>query len=256
MEDGRVKDRIFLDTTDFMIYGHEGWLEKSFSHAHKGENVNICFNWGHNMQPHGSVREEGLSAYVVGPDGKREDLPVGESSQDGYVISFLPETEGVYHVVCENRGYYVVDVSGKHLRGTLREYPDASQATAFIQYSHVMVSVGHDIPEEEAPRMPEIPLCLRPAKWRKWRAGDEIEFSLYFQNRPVSHTPVDVAFSKGFEEEVAQSAVNTDENGVVRIKAETPGKYLAIVRYTHPQGEEGICRDTRFTYTLSFIVVK
>ena len=51
-EGGTSMKAEFLDTTDHMEYGHEGWLEPNTTHVHEGDPVEIYFKWGHNMQAH------------------------------------------------------------------------------------------------------------------------------------------------------------------------------------------------------------
>jgi uncharacterized GH25 family protein len=38
------------DTTDLIVYGHEGWLELTSSHGHEGGDFEVHLKWGHNMQ--------------------------------------------------------------------------------------------------------------------------------------------------------------------------------------------------------------
>ena len=41
------------DTTDKLVYGHEGWLEDYLFHYHAGDTILTKFNWGHDMKRDG-----------------------------------------------------------------------------------------------------------------------------------------------------------------------------------------------------------
>lgn len=242
----------FLDTTDYMVFGHEGWLVPGTNHVHEGDDVEVFVRWGHNMDGHGLARKEGLSVSVTLPDGSSEVLTVAENDADSYIIRYTPKQKGLYHFIGKYVGIYVVDKDGKHQRGTLADYPDAQSATSFTQYSHLTMMVGHNLTADLIPALPELPLRLKADEYTKWRPGDEIGFELLGTNGAIPETEVDLAF-KGNENELAdQRKLKTDEKGKLIVAAEEEGEYLLIARQLVPTGEANLYHDTRYTYTYYF----
>ena len=80
----------FIDTTDHMVHGHEGWLEAVPDRAEQGAEVELSFKWGHNMESHGLVWKENLRMEVLLPDGERQALSIDRNTEDRYLAGFAP----------------------------------------------------------------------------------------------------------------------------------------------------------------------
>ncbi|MFH0995423.1 MAG: DUF4198 domain-containing protein [Pseudomonadota bacterium] len=246
----------FLDTTDHMVHGHEGWLETKSSHVHEGDSIELAFKWGHNMESHGLARKEGLTTFVVLPDGKRQDLRLNGQTEDSYLYDYIPETNGTYHFICQNTGHYVISREGKHLRGTLQDHPDAPTATFYRQFSHTCLQAGEDQANNPIAAMPELPFSLVPEIWKHWQTGDVLVFSLQKENNKLPDVQIDMAHTNGPGNQVFQKNFKTDKDGNLRIKIEEPGRYLLIARHRTPEGKPGLYYDTSLTYTFLFCIEK
>lgn len=242
----------FRDTTDLMVYGHESWLELAGSHGHVGENVAVYLKWGHNMQVDGLARKEGMKALVVHPSGDKEDIQVADGGPEYYVLNFNAQVNGLYHVISNIIGNYVIDKDGKFQKGTRKEYPDAAKATFYNQFAQVIVPVGHDL--DGIPQKADMPLEIQPEIWKQWRLGDEINFKLFFRGEPLDGVSVDVACSGpgGYR----QWQELTGEDGRLTLQAKEPGRYLLIARHRVPEGEEGVYDELSLTATFAFMVTK
>jgi len=244
----------FLDTTDLMVYGHEGWLEPSTTHVHEGDTVQLYFKWGHNMVSDGLARMEGLSAFFVPPDGNQQELSITDQKKDCYIFSMVPKTAGIYHFICKYTGSYVIDREGNYHPGNLKDYPDAQHATLYTQFSHLSLQVGHQLPENGLPEMPELGLRLVPREWKRWRIGDEIVFNLQQGLNPLPHVKVNMAHAIDNGSEVRHKRLETDEHGNFSLKIEEAGRYLLIARHQSPEEEPDLYSDTHLTYTYFFSI--
>ncbi|MBC3889076.1 DUF4198 domain-containing protein [Acetobacterium paludosum] len=244
----------FLDTTDHMVYGHEGWLVPGTNHVHEGDAVEVFTRWGHNMEGHGLARKEGLTVGVVMPDGNTEDLLVDEYDADNYVIRYTPIQKGLYHFIGKYVGLYVIDQEGKFQKGTLKDYPDAKSATSFTQYSHLTMMVGHNITPVLIPDMLKLPLRIEADEYTKWQPGEKIGFQLLTIDSFLANTELDLAFQGEENKPVVQRKLITNASGRFLVKAEEAGQYLLIARNLVPVGKAGFYNDTKYTYTYYFNV--
>ncbi len=245
----------FRDTTDLMVYGHEGWLEPSTTHIHEGDTVQLYFNWGHNMVSDGLARKDGLSAFFVSPDGKQQDLSVSGQEDNCYVFNVVPETSGLYHFVCKYVGSYVVDQEGNYHIGNLKDFPDAKTASLYTQFSHLALRVGHGPSENQMDTMPELDLRLIPEGWKHPHTGDEILFNLEYDLKPLPETKVNLTHAPDNGGDVNYKIFETDDQGNFNVKFEEPGRYLLIARHKSPDTVSDLYTDASLT-TTCFLKVK
>lgn len=243
----------FLDTTDYMVQGHEGWLAPCLTHVHEGDDLDVFFCWGHNMKPHGLARNEDLFVYAVTPDGEKQDLQLMGNTEDHYTYRMKMEKKGLYHFVSQKTGYYCKNAEGKRLNGTLKDNSDAVSATRYQQYAHMALAVGHGLETSDYSETPAIPLRIVPDCWDKFQTGEIFAFTLFFGDKPLSLCDIDIAYTAG-DDEATHEEIMTDGEGRITYPIKAPGKYLVVVRCTVPEGEEGLYYDTRYTYTFWFKV--
>jgi uncharacterized GH25 family protein len=249
--------RIARDTTDLMVYGHEGWLEMTGSHGHVGSSTELLLKHGHNMKTDGQARRDGMTAVAVSPDGTRQDLAIEEGGDDHYLLRLSTPAEGFYHVYTTNTGNYCRDKEGKYLRGSRSENPDAAQAILFNQFAQAFVPVGHDL--EGVPQRAGLTLEIAPAQWKQWRAGDKIALQVLFRGVPLDGIVVDMVYNgpdgyRQWQEMTGNCGCGCGQSSI-SIEAKGPGYYMAVARYQTPD-EEGAYDTLALTGTLRFTVIK
>lgn len=243
----------FLDTTDYMVRGHEGWLVPSLTHIHEGDNLDIYFCWGHNMKPHGLARTENLFIYTISPDGTKQELELVGNTEDHYTYRLTNAKKGLNHFISQKTGYYCKDAEGKSLNGTLKDNPGAVSATRYLQYAHMALPVGHDLTSGDYTDTPKLPLRIVPDRWDRLQPGEMFSFTLFFGDKPLSLHDIDIAYNAG-DDEVVHEEILTDGDGRITYPIKAPGKYLVVIRCNASEGEDELYYDTRYTYTFWFKV--
>jgi Nickel uptake substrate-specific transmembrane region. len=233
-----------------MVYGHEGWLVPFVSHVHEGDTMDLYFCWGHNMQPDGLTEKEGLIVYSVDPSGLKKDIDLIGNTEYHYTYRTKVEDKGLNHFIAQKTAFYCRDAEGKYLCGTLKDYPNAASATRYLQYAHLALPVGHGLAPSDYSETPNIPLRIVPDSWDKFRVGEDFNFTVMLEDKPLKHCDIDIAHT--LTAKTMHNETFSDENGRVSLPIKEPGKYLIVVRCTVAQGEEGLFNDTRYTYTFWF----
>ncbi len=242
----------FNDTTDLLVYGHEGWLEFPHTHGHAGEKAEVFLKWGHNMQPDGLCRKEDLKAWVVDPEGRMNELNIEDGSPDYYALSFVPETEWFYQVTVLLEAYYSIDIEGKFLRGSRREWPGAVDSICYTHIYRTVVPVGHGLTGNI--RQSGFIMELGPKEWQAWRTGDDLELKVTL-NKEVMVGQEVIENRQGPDENRSSVAI-TDGNGIAVVKLTEPGKYMFLVRTSFPDRVTGSHEKREVTGTVTLLVTK
>ena len=138
----------------------------------------------------------------------------------------------------------------------MKDYPDASKATSFTQFSHLTMLVGHNLSKEQLSTSPQLPLAIVPEEWKKWKTGEDINFTLALNKAALPDNDIDLARAEDTESTVEQMKLKTDGEGKLNINVEKTGQYLLIARHHSNEGETGVYYDTQFTYTYYYSVKK
>lgn len=240
---------IFRDTTDRMVYGHEGWLVPAQPHIHETDALDLSFFWGHNMEPDGLTRTDGLSAKVFAPAASPKPLALTGTTESCHVFRLEDAARGLNHFVAEKVACYCRDAEGKYIEGTLKDVPSAASCTRYLQYAHTALEVGHELENADYDCVPAIPIYLKPKSWEQIWAGEKFPFTLYMNGEPLTLCDYEVAYTAKEGSEVEHFHFMTDENGDGEVKFKKPGSYLFLVRCSSPEAEEGVYENTKLTYT-------
>ncbi|GEM_PF-691494 len=221
----------FRDTTDLLVYGHEGWLEFPRTHGHAGKKAEVFLKWGHNMQTDGLCRQEGLKAWVINPAGEKQELGIEDGFPDYYVLSFVPEMEGLYQVVVQLDDFYSIDIEGKFRHGSRREWPGAVESVFYTQVYRTIIPVGHNLTGVINP-VGTI-MEIGPREWIGWQAGSDLEIEVFLNNQAIAGQEVIIAWNgpDGYRSSVAM----TDEKGVTTVNLQEPGQYMFLARTSFPE---------------------
>lgn len=249
MEQNNLNCRQVL--SDRILEKSEPWLEMKQNHVHAGECVEVYLRWGCNMQGGSVPDKDGLTAMVIHPDGKKEELFIQDGNEDYYLLAFEAPEEGCYQVISQKMVCYVEDKEGHGYYcyyGASKECPDDIQTVSYCQTAQIVIPVGHQV--REFPLGPNLPVKIQPSPDSLWKVGKPINFTLSVLGKELKNCSFDMAYNgfsgyKSWEEK-------TDEKGTFIFQPMQTGQYLIVVR-TAQLPEDPKVSDTlklAATYTL------
>ena len=217
---------IIKDTTDKLVYGHEGWLEDYVFHYHAGDSIMTMLKWGHNMECDGLPRIEELSFKTFAPDGTQEEVQVKETGKEYLDLTSETDQEGMYIFSIQYDNCYAEYPGDKWKKGNKKDNPDAVAVNRYVQSATNCIFVGHGENREvfDAPLLTTL-LPVSP----EFVAGHELTFVLKTDGKPQACDDIDFIF-KG-EGEKTTEKLSTGEDGVLKITPKEPGVYGLIARY-------------------------
>ena len=135
-----------IDTTDYLVYGHEAWIVTDKSVYEPGEGVHRILRSGHYMRPDGFFRLDEFRAFVCDEAGNRIALaPVkelGDDWGDYYELNFTPLSRGIHTIMVIYDNNYVRNEKDGYLEGDRRIYPDILDAKNYPQIYETCIAVG------------------------------------------------------------------------------------------------------------------
>ena len=110
--------KMVRDTTDLLVYGHEGWLEYYPSHYHAGDPIMAKLQWGHNMEVDGLPRMKELTYRAYAPDGTFVEAKVEEGGDFWFDLTADTDQEGFYTVITHYDNCYARYGADRYKRGS------------------------------------------------------------------------------------------------------------------------------------------
>ncbi len=242
--------RIGIDTTEYLVYGHEAWITTDRSVYEKGEEVHAILRWGHNMRPDGFFRLDEFRAFVSDEKGNRIALsPVKGSDERGdyYELNFTPITDGIQTIMAIYDNNYVRNEKDEYFEGDRRTYPDILDAKNYPQIYETCVSVGKE--SGEVAFIHESRVSFVPEPWLA--DTDVLKLKLVYDKFPVKGASVIVVHYDG--ENYFERFLNTDENGMIFFNVEKSGTYMAVTRKGLAEGMEGIYDSKEIASTFTYM---
>lgn len=214
------------DTTDKLVYGHEGWLEDYVFHYHAGDSIQTMLKWGHNTECDGLPRTEELTFKTFAPDGTVEDVEVKDTGKEFLDLISETDQEGIYIFSIQYDNCYAEYPGDKWKKGKKGEHPDAVAVNRYVQSATNCITVGHsdDTNVYAAPLL----TTLLPEN-AEFVVGHEIKFVLKTDGEPQACDDIDLII-KG-EGEKTTEKLSTGADGVLKITPKKPGIYCLIARY-------------------------
>ena len=214
------------DTTDKLVYGHEGWLEDYVFHYHAGDSIMTKFNWGHDMTHDGLPRLEIITLKAYAPDGTEEEVTAKETGKDYIDLTAETDQEGMYLFTTAYDNCYAELPGNKWKIGTRKDFPDAVNVGRYVQSATACVFVGHDGTHDVYDvKLPTSVIPVSP----DFRAGHELTFEVKTDGKPQASDDVKFIFMAEGGNKVVD--MKTDENGIIKVTPEEPGVYGIIARY-------------------------
>lgn len=214
------------DTTDLLVYGHEGWLEDYVFHYHAGDSIQTMLKWGHNMECDGLPRIEELTFKAFAPDGSAKEVEVKETGKEFLDLIAETDQEGFYIFSTQYDNCYAEYPENKWKKGNKSANPDAVAVNRYVQSATDCIFVGHGDCTDvcDAPLLTTL-LPVNP----EFVAGHELTFVLKTDGKPQACDNIDFLF-KG-ENGTVTEKFTTGEDGVLKITPKEPGVYCLIARY-------------------------
>lgn len=237
------------DTTDKLVYGHEGWLEDYLFHYHAGDTILTKFNWGHDMKRDGLPRLFELDIKAFGPKGDVYPVETEETGEEYVQLSTDTDREGMYIFSGVYDNCYAEYPDNVWKKGTREAHPDAISVGRYVQSYSNCISVGHsgDTNVFDAP----LPTSLLPVN-PKYVVGNELTFVLKTEGKPQSTDDVIIIYDGKEGQEIKKAVIG--EDGILKFTPEKAGVYDIIARYTVLANESDPYDDTRYTATHCFRV--
>lgn len=240
-----------IDTTDYLVYGHEAWIITDKSVYSPGEEVRGILRWGHYMRPDGFFRLDEFRAFVCDEAGNRIALsPVkgpGDEQGDYYELVFTPQSAGIHTIMAIYDNNYVRDENDKYYEGDRRTYPDILDAKNYPQIYETCITVGEK--KGNVSFIHESRVSFVPEPWEP--DADVLHLTLIHDRFPVKHASVIVIHYDG--KEYFERTLHTDEDGRIFFNVEKQGVYLAVTRKPLQEGIEGIYDSKEIASTFTYV---
>ena len=240
-----------IDTTDYLVYGHEAWIVTDKSVYEPGEEVHAILRWGHYMRPDGFFRLDEFRAFVCDEAGNRIALaPVkgpGDEWGDYYELNFTPLSRGIHTIMAIYDNNYVRNEKDEYLEGDRRTYPDILDAKNYPQIYETCIAVGET--EGQANFIHESRVSFVPEPWEP--DAEVLHLTLIHDRFPVKQATVTVIHYDG--KEYFERILHTDEDGRIFFNVEKKGVYLAVKRKPLAEGIEGIYDSKEIASTFTYV---
>ncbi len=228
--------KMVRDTTDLLVYGHEGWLEYYPSHYHAGDPIMAKLKWGHNMEVDGLPRMNELTYRAYAPDGTFVEAKAEEGGDFWFDLTADTDQEGFYTVITHYDNCYARYGADRYKRGSRVENPDADEVLDYCQYATTCISVGHHH-ETQMYHIPGLAISLLPTTGPKYTVNHEITFQLMVEDQPALENETVLIYQS--ENGLVETKVVSDEKGQFHITPDKAGMYCLIARVRREEKKEG-----------------
>jgi|GEM_PF-845495 len=213
-------------------FPHEIWIEVP-AKARMGEPVEVIICFGHLGQVENeemlSANLSRLSAHVVGPGGKRQNLTVSVTSQ-GYVGRFVPEEEGTFAVGA------ILEVGI-----TKAPFHNIPADTRILMLATAYVEVGEEAGDFQSPSVGHAVEIVRLTSAEELRPGGTVACRLVKQGAPFGGREIPVSLYTagsfdwhGLELSATHWAIQATphpQTGELVLPILVPGQHFYLLRY-------------------------
>ena len=240
-----------IDTTDYLVYGHEAWIITDRSVYEPGQEVHGILRWGHHMHPDGFFRLDEFRAFVSDEAGNRIALqPVkgpGDDQGDFYELIFTPQSAGIHTITAIYDNNWIRNEKDEYFEGDRRTYPDVLDAKNYPQIYETCITVGDK--KADASFIHETRVSLVPTPWEP--DADLLNLTLIHDRFPIKHASVTVVFTDGSE--FFERNLITNEEGRIFFSTQKKGVYMAVTRTPLAEGIEGVYDSKEIATTFTYV---
>lgn len=231
---------------------HMLWLTPDKPSPKPGETVTVTIGFGHHY-PQGTMEKEGRlkRVYAVAPDGGEIDCQALSTS----TYTFTPQQKGTYWLYAVMKPGFVSNTTKGRKLGNKETLENVVSCSAFRISAMTPVRCGDSKwrPAKGGAHELEVIPTGDPEAVDK---GETIALKVLFQGKPLAGASVTPAASNaehhhGHDQghDHGQDAVETDADGIARIKLTSDESWLFTARHKTPYPDEELCDS--FSYITS-----
>jgi len=233
---------------------HMLWLSPDKTTPAPGDSVEITIGFGHHF-PHGKMEKENRlkAVYATAPDGSKVRCKALSPS----TYTFTPQQEGTYWLFAAMKPGFVSNTTQGRKIGNKKTLENVVSCSAFRLSAMTAIHCGNaDWRSAEADAFD---LKLMPVSdAADVKKGDTIAIKVLFQGEPLagaSVTPSAAAHSHDEEgnhgHHGASGEVETNEDGIARVKLDYDGTWMFTARHQRPYPEKDLCDNYSYCTTLT-----
>ncbi|MEA1867692.1 MAG: DUF4198 domain-containing protein [Thermodesulfobacteriota bacterium] len=217
--------------------------------------VNLTVGWGHDFaSPVGNVlyNQEGLDKiYMLAPNG--DELKIEPVNEIEFKVERSLKQDGAYLVVAKRKESFFTKTADGYKRQSKKGLKNVIQCSYSGMYAKAIVDVGKgggDVFSKPLGHTLEVVPLNDPAVLRE---GDYLSVKVLYNNE-LLRTELYATYV-GFSTEQAWAyTINTNKDGIGRIKILKPGIWLIKVGHKVPYPDSEECDQYSYSATLTFEV--
>jgi len=234
---------------------HMLWLTPDNTSPAPGETVTLTIGFGHHY-PQGEMEKAGRlqRVYAVYPDGSEIDCQALSPS----TYTFTPEQKGTYWLYAAMKPGFVSNTTQGRSLGNKQTLENVVSCFAFRISAMTPIRCGDGQwrpAKADAYELEVIP-ADDPAKIAK---GDMIAMKVLFKGKPLAGASVipaaaDAEHPQGHDQghDHGSDAVETDADGIARIKLTSDGPWMFTARHKMPYPNKELCDTFSYCTSLTF----
>jgi len=205
---------LWLETSSVGVKGRAQQVKVYYGEYAEGLHEKVAGNFSGEMQQ--------FSLWLVAPDNSKTQLTC-TSDTDCFTAQFIPDQEGIYTLVLENKSMKIVDTKGN--LGLLKPF----------FYGVTAVKIGRPGQKETADALNSGGIFIVKKDHADWKTGTPLSLAVLNQGKPLDNVSVTIFSPEGWIKEVP-----VDQKGEMQFKPEWKGRYVAeVVYFDKTPGESG-----------------
>ncbi|MEW5804375.1 MAG: DUF4198 domain-containing protein [bacterium] len=226
------------------------WLNASNYSPKVGEDVMIEIGFGHKYPHTETVKEDRIERIFI-RDSKGQELPLEKVAPEKY--RFSPKTEGQYEAIVKFKQGFVSNTTDGRKMGNKKTLPNVVSCFQFRMDAKALIKVGSK--KVSGPSQPgDLPLeIILPENINKLKVGDELLLKVMYLGKPIGGAKVSATDENTALQQEGKwvHELESDAQGVVRMKLTSKGSWLITATYEVPFPDQSECDKSTFRMTLT-----
>lgn len=229
---------------------HMFWLNVSNYFPRQGEEVTIEIGFGHKYPKDEKIKEENIEQILVrDPNGHEVQLERIDIAK----YRFTPKVEGQYEVIAKLKKGFVSNTPDGRKLGNRKTLNNVVSCFHFTMNAKTLINVGSK--SKGCFYRSELPLEIVPvSNISKLKVGDELLLKVMYQGKPLKGVKFNAIDKNTALQEEGKwlQELESDVDGIVRIKLISKGPWLFTVSYELPYIDQAECDKSLYRTTLTF----